>query len=180
MVGSTLEMLNNPPSKLQFKKMVRASVTNYWEIKLRGEASFLDSLKFFKPNFMSLGRPHPLWTTCRSDPYEVSKAVQQARFLSGRYRSESLARHWSQNGNGYCLSETCQGEIEDTKHILLHCRKYNESKKHLYALWLNKRSPAVYDLVLEAFLSTEDYLLQFLLDCSCLPQVVLALQNCST
>ena len=63
-----LEMLNNPPSKLQFKKMVKASVTNYWEIKLRGEASFLDSLQFFKPNFMSLGRPHPLWTTCRSDP----------------------------------------------------------------------------------------------------------------
>ena len=82
-------MLNNPPSKLQFKKMIKASVTNYWEIKLRGEASFLDSLQFFKPNFMSLGRPHPLWTTCRSDPYEVSKAVQQARFLSGGYRSES-------------------------------------------------------------------------------------------
>ena len=96
---------------------------------------------------------------------------------SVRYRSESLARHWSQNQSGHCLSETCKGEIEDTKHILLHCRSYNESKKHLYTLWLNKRSPAVYELVLEAFSSTDDYLLQFLLDCSCLPQVILAVQK---
>ena len=87
-----LELIVIPPSKLDFKKKVRSAIINYWENKLRGEAGFLQSLEWFKPNFMSLRKPHPIWSTAGSNPHEVSKAVQQARFLSGRYQMESLAR----------------------------------------------------------------------------------------
>ena len=58
-----LEFIENPPSKLDFKKKIKSAIINYWENKLRGEASFLQSLEWFKPNFMSLIKPHPIWTT---------------------------------------------------------------------------------------------------------------------
>ena len=75
-------MLENPASKDIFKKQIKAHVIDYWEIKLRGEASLLPSLKYFFPNYMSLAKPHPIWTTAGSNPIEVSKAIQQAQFLS--------------------------------------------------------------------------------------------------
>ena len=31
---------------------------------------------------------NPLWTSASGNPYEVSKAIQQGRLLSGRYRTE--------------------------------------------------------------------------------------------
>ena len=126
---------------------------------------------------MSLRNPHPIWSTTGGSPYEVSKAIQQARFLSGRYRSESLVRHWSKNKDGFCNSVTCTKEVETVEHILIHCRAYSECKRNLYSLWLSTTSPVVLKLVLEALTSETCYLLQFILDCSVLPSVIVATQR---
>ena len=172
-----LSILDNPPKKEVFMRMVQAKVVDYWEVKLRGEASLLSSLVNFKPEFMSLTKPHLIWTTAGSNPYEVSKAIQQARFLSGRYRTENLSKHWSRNKQGYCLSPTCNEQKETVEHILIECQAYLECKKKLYSLWLSSKNPAVYHLILEALSSEKDYLLQFLLDCSVLPTVITASQS---
>ena len=83
---SPLFLLANPPPKVPFKTLVKKKVLDYWQIKYRKEAQDLKSLKFFKPEYMSLLRPHPLWSTCKSNPYEVNNSIVVARFLSGRYR----------------------------------------------------------------------------------------------
>ena len=172
-----LKMLDNPPKKEVFMRLVKAKVVDYWEKKLRGESSLLSSLVNFKPEFMSLTKPHLIWTTAGSNPYEVSKAIQQARFLSGRYRTENLAKHWSRNKEGYCLSPTCQNQIETVQHILIECPAYLECKKRLYSLWLSSKNPVVYHLILAALSTEKEYLLQFLLDCSVLPEVITATQS---
>ena len=107
-----LELLENPPTKETYRRMIKAHVVSYWKNKLRGEAAPLLSLSYFHPSFMSLVKPHPIWTTVGSNPFEVTKAIQQARFLSGRYRSESLASHWSNNANGFCLAPTCNNAVD--------------------------------------------------------------------
>ena len=172
-----LAILQTQPSKVAFKKLVLSKVISYWETKLRGEAALLPSLVNFKPEYMSLKKPHPIWSTTGSNPYEVSKAIQQARFLSGRYRSESLVRHWTKNKEGYCNSVTCTSELENIEHILIHCKAYTECKKGLYSLWLSTTNPVVLKLVLDAFSSETSYLLQFILDCSVLPSVIAATQR---
>ena len=170
-----LQILDNPPKNEVFKSLIKSHIVDHWEKKFRGEANLLPSLKFFKTHFMSLTKPHPIWSSLGSNPYEAAKAVQQARFLSGRYRSESLAKHWSKNPNGFCLNPDClEKEVVET--VLVHYNAYNQSKKNLFALWLSTSNPVVYGLVLEAFLNTSDYLVQFLLDCSCLPSVIAATQ----
>ena len=120
-----LHLLNSPPTKEVFKKMVKAKVIDHWEQKLRMEAALLPSLKFFQPNFLSLSTPHRIWTTAGQKPYEVAKARIQLLFLSGQYPCGSLTRHWShENPQGFCTFPACHGssQIETTEHILLLCQ----------------------------------------------------------
>ena len=133
-----ISILDCPPSKDDYKKQIIAHVTSYWETKLRSEATLLPSLCYFKPEFMSLKTPHLLWKTAGSNPYEVAKAVQQARFLSGRYRTGNLEKHWSHNKEGICYN--CHESAETTEHILIFCKAYNETKKKLYSLWLSNKN----------------------------------------
>ena len=73
-----LLLLSNPPSKKSFMKLAKSKVISYWELKLRQEASFLTSLVYLKPEYSSLTSPHPIYLTAGSNPYEVSKASEDA------------------------------------------------------------------------------------------------------
>ena len=70
-----ITFLDNPPTKYAFKRMIKSGVMYYWEKRLRGQALFMKSLKYFHPAYMSLSQTHPLFTSCGSSPYEISKAV---------------------------------------------------------------------------------------------------------
>ena len=172
-----LVLLENPPDKKVYKKLIKAKVVDFWEQTLRGESSLLPSLKHFHSEFMSLTKPHPIWSTAGSNPYDTAKAIQQSRFLSGRYRSGSITKHWSGNQEGFCLAPSCQNQIETVEHILISCCAYNDTKRRLYSLWLSTPDKTVLRLVLQALSSETDYLLQFILDCSVLPAVILATQT---
>ena len=78
-----LLLLKNPPSQEEFKAEVKLKVLDYWQRKLRNNAAQLEkaSLAFFKPSYMSLIKPHILWTTCCGNIYELNKASIQAKYL---------------------------------------------------------------------------------------------------
>ena len=97
-----LHLLDYPPTKEAFKRLVNAKVLDFWERKLRLEASFLPSLAHFKPEFHSLKSPHRLWTTAGEKPYEVAKARIQLLFLCSQYPCGSRTRHWSAESLGHC------------------------------------------------------------------------------
>ena len=126
-------LLQNPPSKEQFKILVKKSIIDYWEQKLRFEAEQLQSLEYFQPTFMSLRTPHPLWLTASSSLTKVVMAIQQARLLSGRYRLESLTSHWT-NSLGHCrLSPLCNTS-EDIIHFLKTCSALDQTRKNCTVL----------------------------------------------
>ena len=102
----------------------------------------------------------------------MKKIDQQERFLSGRYRTESLASHWSDNPQGYCRFNSCVKVAETVEHILISCQAYEETRKVLTNLWMSTPDPNVLPLVVEALNSGPNYLLQFILDCSVLPTVI--------
>jgi hypothetical protein len=111
-----LILLQQPLSKHEFKKLSRSLIIDHWEQKFRLETSPLTSLIFFKPEFHSLCSPHPIYLTAGPNPYEVAKAVVQSKMLSGRYRTEQLARHWSSDKNDFCLAPTCHEVLESLDH----------------------------------------------------------------
>ena len=81
---SPLFLLANPPPKQTFKTLVKKKILDYWQRKYRAEALEMESLPYFKPQFTSLRQPHPLWTTCQNNTFEVNKSIAVARLLSGR------------------------------------------------------------------------------------------------
>ena len=110
--------LSSPLPKLEFKRLVKKRVIDYWEHQLRKKATELKSLEYFDPNFMSLVSPHPLWTTAGHSPSKVAMASVQASMLSGRYPIDKLTRHWSLKVSGYCtLHENCSNMMEDICHV---------------------------------------------------------------
>ena len=172
-----LTILANPPTAKDYKKQVRSHVVDYWERKLRQEALNLPSLLFFHPHYMSLTCSHPIWSTVGSNPYEVTKAIQQARLLSGRYRTECLSRHWQDNPQGYCLVPGCSDNVETVQHILLECEAYNQNRDRLSKLWLSNKNPIIKNIISETLSSSREYQVQFILDCSVLPAVISASQQ---
>ena len=175
-----LVLLQHPPSKESFKKQAKSKVLEYWHAKLRGEASFLLSVPYFHPQFMSLCSPHRLLTTAGSNPYEVAKARVQLQLLISQYRSAKQTRHWSfTNPQGLCTYPQCNANssIESTDHILLHCPAYASTRHSLIQLSTTLRCPVSKSLVTSCLLSHSlKKIMQLLLDCSALPEVIAAAQ----
>ena len=168
-------LMQQPLSKLSFKALVKKTVVQYWEEKFRLDASELPSLKYFCPANMSLTSAHPVWLSASSSSYEVSKATVQAKMLSGRYRTELLSSHWSDNPNGWCLTPECLGNqvTEDLDHILASCPSLAHQRRNLqvFTLQFAKNNPTVQPILSTYCSPDHPMFCQFLLDCSCLPEV---------
>ena len=159
--------------------MAKSHVMNYWEKKLREEASLLPSLEYFNPYFHSLANPHPLLTTPGSTPNEVSKAIVQCKMKSGRYKTSLLTRHWSpSNPNGYCLAPTCSETPETLEHLLLHCPHYSNTRVKLIDLWTRPSiNSVVLPLIISLLSGSPQQLLGFILDPSTHYQVIFLCQT---
>ena len=135
------------------------------------------SLAYFKPEFHSLRKPHPIFWTAGPNPYEVSKAIVQCKMLSGRYRTELLTSHWSKNKLGFCLTSTCTCIKESIEHILLWCPSYQPVRDKLKNLWLSCTHPLITDLLRTVLNGPALDLVQFILDASVHPKVITLGQN---
>ena len=152
---------------------MKSAVTDFWEKKLCYDAAELSSLTYFKSQFYSLSNPHLIWVTAGSNPYEVEKAVTQARMISGRYRCEKLRRHWSQNTAGYCELEPCFSDntVGSLEHMLLDCKGLSESRSAVLTLWRRKlESYPALKLIIQNLTNLTS--VQFLLDPGATPEVI--------
>ena len=177
-----LTLLRNPPKKEAFRSLLRTNITDFWQTKLRDQSSALESksLKYFKPKFMSLNKPHPMYTYAVTS-YQVNKIVTVSRLLSGRFRSGSLVRHfYPDKVSGIC--ELCHQELEDIPHIILpRCAELKPKAQQLlnYAqdsLTICATAAELFDNI---FMQCEDDTLkvQFMLDPSVIPEVIAAAQQ---
>ena len=78
----------DPLTKITFDKLIKSKIVNHWELKLRAEAASLESAPYFKPEYMSLTHPHPIWTSCGASPFECHKDGITCRMLSGKYLTD--------------------------------------------------------------------------------------------
>ena len=175
-----LSLLRSPLSKESMKRLAKAKVIDFWESKLRLEASYLPSLSHFCPQFFSLTTPHRLWLSAGNNQYEVSKARIQLLFLSSQYPCGSRTKHWSpENRNGYCTFPQCMEKeiVENPEHLLLHCPSYEKARLNLISMCLKLKNPVSFSIVTKSLLTASPKShLQLLLDCSSLPEVISAAQ----
>ena len=176
-----LQILSDPLSKPAWKKLCKAKVLSWWEEKLRNDVRNLSSLTYFKPEFMSLDRIHPLWSTAET-PYEVKKAAVVADMLSGRYVTDYRARHWSKkNPDGFCqlcLIQKYPATVGTLEHILRQCPALTDSRSASLSLWTEYISdkPEIASLV-NSYLDETIPTLEFLLDPSTCPEAIRMAQS---
>ena len=66
----------------------------------------------------------------------VALTVIQAKMLSGRYVTDKLSRHWTQNKAGICSIPTCTGQdIGSLEDLLLFCTALSDARERMVALW---------------------------------------------
>ena len=125
---------------------------------------------------MSLTRPQTIWSSCWSNPYEINKAIVQARMLSGRYVTDKLARHWRRNTNGMCTIPSCPGtKVGSLEHLLLFCPALDQERSKIKNLCLTVAlETSDLNTVIHSVLgsTSAELVMQFLLDCSSLPAVI--------
>ena len=173
-----LLLLKNPPEQEPFKQTVKLNILDFWQAKLRKEAVKLDSLAFFKPSFMTLSKPHPLWTTCGGNSYELNKASIQAKYLSGRFRTEKLLSHFSSTNSKFCQLHPVTETIGDIAHHLVLCPWLQDRREALFEYWdhISSDNPPARDILKSFQSAAPNLFLQFVLDCSVLPQIIEATQ----
>ena len=161
-----LILLDNPPNKKQFKARAKENIASYWHQVLAAEAKKLKSLKYFKPELYSLVKPHYMWSCAASNVFECSKSTALAIMASGRFRSDMLTRHWSQNRSGFCRFPTCtqvQGTLE---HMLVTCPALNSTRESMYQMWLERSVmfPSLHSTIRAVLESEPADIVQFLLE----------------
>ena len=175
---SPLSMLESPKLKLQYKSLIKSKVIDFWEQFYRNQAKLLEesSLRYFNPWYMSLARPHQLWTSCGSNPYEIHKAVIQAQMLSGRYPTDKLKRHWKKDSSGACSIQGCTSkDIGTIEHYLIWCPALSDARSRMISL-CQKVASEDDELrrILDQFMDSHDekFKVQFLLDCSQFSEII--------
>ena len=123
-----------------FRKHLKLSVAKFWEDGLRQESLALQSIKHFDVYLCNLSHPHWIWTTAGNSSYEVRKACILARMVSGRYRTDYFARHWTANKRGFCLVPDCVQQIGDLKHMLIECPALASARAKVIKLIIFKSS----------------------------------------
>ena len=105
---------------------------------MREEAANLPSLQYFMAENASLSTQHLIWSTATSSSHETRKATILSRMVSGRFRSEYMARHWSGNMQGYCKADTCLEVVGDLEHLLLHCPALSQTRAKLWDMFFEQ------------------------------------------
>ena len=171
-----LSLLECDLKKETFKSLVKRNVRKFWTKKFHEEIEELklSSLKFFHPNSCTIGRPHLIWEFSKSHPFESSKAIIIARLMSGRYRTDQLRRHWTQNKEGFCLAPTCDRVVGDVPHMFVTCPAIETIKGRIMSFWQKKTllCPALASFLAKVERFPPEAFIQFLLNPTIFPEVV--------
>ena len=175
---SPLTLLDSPLPKETFKHEVKLKIVDYWQQILRAEAQPLISLQHFKSQFYSLSQPHQIWTASASNPFECSKSTILARMISGRYRTEALSRHWSDNKEGYCKAPSCYKVYGDLEHLLTTCPALGPVRARLYQMWLDRtlQHPSLHSVIEEVISSPASVQVKFILEPMAFPLIMYLFQ----
>ena len=125
---SMIDLLQQTPSKDQWKKLVSARVERVWKEKIEKEANTKKSLKFMSKSYRA-GSSHTVWQMCPDSPSEVKKAAIKARLLTNTYTLQANRAAFNQTDCSTCL--ICKNGSEDVTHFLTECSAFDDIREPL-------------------------------------------------
>jgi hypothetical protein len=162
---SALDVLANPPTKAQVKRLTRTRICGYWIRRMKKEASHQISLRHVNLQGCDLGKPHHLWSNVNTDAREVKKACVKVKLLLGQYNLQTAKHHT----NSTC--PLCKQDNETELHFVVQCPILQPARDG-YLNQLNQLLLRdVAELQAAKVMSCERTLLQMILDCTLIPEI---------
>ena len=115
---SIASLLEHPPKKDTWKKMVKEEVNKTWTKQLQEESKAKSSLQYLKIEACSTSKIHIVWQDLQS-PLDVRKATVKAQLLVQRY---PLATNRTAGAKRAEICPLCTEEPETVTHFLLQCK----------------------------------------------------------
>ena len=130
---SAYELIENPPSKEQWKKTVKSKVHQAIENQWRTDIESKSSLKYLNPEAVKIGKVHQMYATVRNNIQDVRRAEIKARLLTGTYTLQSNRAKFNQY-NVSPICQLCNKDPETREHFLTCC----ESLQNIRSVYHSK------------------------------------------
>ena len=124
-LASAYTLLENTPSKRQWKKVLDVAIWSHWQQILKEEANTMPTMEFLNADGCEAGKLHPVWRNTTSQ-LDILKATVKAQLLVKRYplsTSRTAGKKWSNT------CPLCEKEPETTAHFLLRCNELNNIRQ---------------------------------------------------
>ena len=158
---SVFTLLQNPPEKERWKRMVKSAITAYWSNKIVKEAETKSTLKYLNKTHHP-DKIHPVWDTAQNNDFDIKRAQVKARLLVGRYTLKTdLTKYRKEDPT--CL--LCKQAEEDIKHFLLECPALEEARQG-YMKQLKTVINMYTGISTEELENNHGVMIQYILDCS--------------
>ena len=157
------ELLAAPPSKLQWKHMVKETITSHWIQWVAKEIPEKSSLKYLSSDQACVAKTHPVWQTSVNDAWRSLHARTRVRLLTGTYTLQANIAKFNQNE----VDPTCQlcGTLpEDRVHFIAMCTELSATRKAALQSLQHVSSDAIYQDQLKEAWKTPDNRTRLLLN----------------
>ena len=122
-----LDILNDPPGKEKWKRIVNKQVNGYWTARLSHQSTLYSSLKYLHTEDYSYGQRHPVIQTI-GNAREIPRISTKLKLVTGTYILQSNRAAFNQNAiDPTCL--LCKNGEETIKHFLLSCTALSSARE---------------------------------------------------
>lgn len=121
-------LMEQIPTKLQWKVKSKIAVDNFWNLKLISDCTSKISLIYCCFAEIKIGSPHRIWRSVNMNRKDIRRASVKCRMLIGTYTLQSDLKKY----NGSDVEATCplcHLEDEDLVHFLLKCNSLLQYRK---------------------------------------------------
>jgi hypothetical protein len=162
---SPYDLMETPPNKRKWKKLVTDSVNLYWTLKLKDDVNSKTTLKYLNVDDVMIGKTHNIWYTGGAEPYAVNRSCVKAKLVCGTYTLQKDRSKFSKHSTSPTC-QLCKSEPEDHLHSLVKCKALEEIRtpfiNKLRCYLINIIRP----ILLQELFDNSDNLLQLIIDCS--------------
>ena len=124
--------MENPWTAQSWRNLCNQTISQYWEEKLRLEASDKPSLWRCDISALSFSKVHRIWEYAGLHSTEVTKATINMWFLLGVYHSNDLLFKMTKSPTITNECHCSDNSVEDSSHMILHCNSYNSIREPFF------------------------------------------------